>query len=325
MTPRISVIIPFRDARQLLPTLVGALRAQTLARISSRCSGWTMDPATMVACGCTIICLPGWRLLASGGRRGSYAARNIGLRAAGGDNVAFTDVDCRPHEDWLEQGLVALAAAPRVAGRIDLEPLGIAFHRRARRRRQVLAPASVRAGGLCRNGEPLRATCGLRRSGRLHRGSQVRRRPGIRVAMFAGGDSDPVRPPRRGQSRRQGNPTRAAARRANASASAPARCCGVAECPSPRLRAGRSSDSRWPGGMSCRTVQRPPVGVIRSCLVRAVHLLVVSANAAGVLRGVLAPPAAACAPNPIAANGVTHGASKLLAGDRNSKPVAGRP
>ena len=54
-------------------------------------------------------------------RRGAYAARNAGLRVASAGFVAFTDVDCRPHEDWIERGLAWLSAAPRVAGRVQLE------------------------------------------------------------------------------------------------------------------------------------------------------------------------------------------------------------
>ena len=54
--------------------------------------------------------------------RGSYAARNTGLRHATAPHIAFTDVDCRPRTDWLEQGLRALSTSPRVAGRIHFDP-----------------------------------------------------------------------------------------------------------------------------------------------------------------------------------------------------------
>ena len=53
----------------------------------------------------------------------SYAARNAGLRKACGEVIAFTDADCIPEPDWLEQGLAALEAHPQwglVAGRIEL-------------------------------------------------------------------------------------------------------------------------------------------------------------------------------------------------------------
>ena len=43
------------------------------------------------------------------------------LKVASADFVAFTDADCRPHEDWIERGLAWLSAARRVAGRVQLE------------------------------------------------------------------------------------------------------------------------------------------------------------------------------------------------------------
>jgi glycosyltransferase involved in cell wall biosynthesis len=36
-------------------------------------------------------------------KRGSYAARNTGVRIATGALLAFTDADCQPRPDWLEQ------------------------------------------------------------------------------------------------------------------------------------------------------------------------------------------------------------------------------
>jgi glycosyltransferase involved in cell wall biosynthesis len=119
--PAISVIIPFRNARGQLPTIVDALKRQTLDQ--SRFEVIWIDDASrdeggewLRACR-----LPGWQILVQSESRGSYAARNSGLRAAASDRVAFTDVDCRPDEQWLEQGLAALSASPRVAGRIHLE------------------------------------------------------------------------------------------------------------------------------------------------------------------------------------------------------------
>lgn len=38
-------------------------------------------------------------------RRSSYAARNRGIRAAQGRMCAFTDADCLPQPEWLEQGM----------------------------------------------------------------------------------------------------------------------------------------------------------------------------------------------------------------------------
>jgi glycosyltransferase involved in cell wall biosynthesis len=41
--------------------------------------------------------------------QGSYAARNRGVRESQGEIAAFTDPDCVPQEDWLEQILCAMA------------------------------------------------------------------------------------------------------------------------------------------------------------------------------------------------------------------------
>lgn len=121
MTPRISVIVPFRDALPYLPTLVNALRCQTLAQDTFEVI-W-IDDASRDGGGVWLQqhLPPGWRLFVHPESRGSYAARNTGLRAAASDNLAFTDVDCRPNDDWLEQGLTALASRSRVAGRIHIE------------------------------------------------------------------------------------------------------------------------------------------------------------------------------------------------------------
>ncbi len=58
---------------------------------------------------------------------GSYAARNAGARKARGEIFAFTDADCRPCADWLEQGVRALlegAGRCVVGGEVEmLEPV----------------------------------------------------------------------------------------------------------------------------------------------------------------------------------------------------------
>jgi len=54
---------------------------------------------------------------------GSYSARNLGVRLARGEIVAFTDSDCQPSTTWLEAGVAALIEGDGVglvAGRIDL-------------------------------------------------------------------------------------------------------------------------------------------------------------------------------------------------------------
>ena len=41
--------------------------------------------------------------------RGSYAARNAGIKQAKGDILAFTDADCVADKDWLKEGAAAFA------------------------------------------------------------------------------------------------------------------------------------------------------------------------------------------------------------------------
>lgn len=53
---------------------------------------------------------------------GSYAARNKGIREAKGKKLVFTDADCIPNEDWLEQGIKTLneSGAGLVGGPVEL-------------------------------------------------------------------------------------------------------------------------------------------------------------------------------------------------------------
>jgi lipopolysaccharide/colanic/teichoic acid biosynthesis glycosyltransferase/glycosyltransferase involved in cell wall biosynthesis len=94
----ISVIVPARNAACTIEDCIAALRKQsvshTLYEIIAVDDGSTDDtPAIARQAGAAVISLP---------PSGAAAARNAGLRAAGGDIVCFTDADCVPQRNWIE-------------------------------------------------------------------------------------------------------------------------------------------------------------------------------------------------------------------------------
>ncbi|MFB2834758.1 glycosyltransferase [Floridanema evergladense] len=61
-------------------------------------------------------------ILTNESQPGSYSARNKGISVAKGSVIAFTDADCIPATDWIEQGVKILLENPKcgfVAGKIQ--------------------------------------------------------------------------------------------------------------------------------------------------------------------------------------------------------------
>jgi glycosyltransferase involved in cell wall biosynthesis len=116
MPPRVSVIVPVRNGRADVLTLLAALEAQTFGHDQfelvigddGSTDGSTSDlpPSSFHV------------TVASGPPRNSYAARNRAVRSSRAPVLAFCDADCRPEPEWLERGLAALPRADLVAGRI---------------------------------------------------------------------------------------------------------------------------------------------------------------------------------------------------------------
>ncbi len=113
--PLVSVVLPVRDEADVLPALVDALEKQTMSRVQFEVviadDGSAQPPVDLATDDGHIRVLPGTAV-------NSYAARNRGVSAAGGEVLAFCDADCIPEPDWLERGVIALGSGDVVAGRV---------------------------------------------------------------------------------------------------------------------------------------------------------------------------------------------------------------
>ncbi len=130
-TPEVSVVVSTRDRAERLEALLRALRAQTLA--PSRFEVVVVDNGSVDE---TLPLL--WKVASESPfelraiermrGHGPAPARNEGWRAARAPLVAFTDDDCEPTPDWLEQGLRAADASPGavIQGRTEPMPAEVA-------------------------------------------------------------------------------------------------------------------------------------------------------------------------------------------------------
>src|SRR3954447_6383101 len=114
--PRISVITPVRDGAEAIPALFDALAAQTVA--PERFEVVVIDNASRDATarvarerGAVVVTEP---------VPGRARARNRGVAVARGALLAFTDADCLPRTDWLEQLEAGLARHAVVGGPVVL-------------------------------------------------------------------------------------------------------------------------------------------------------------------------------------------------------------
>jgi glycosyltransferase involved in cell wall biosynthesis len=101
----ISVIVPAYNAAATLGDCLNALLNQTMPRESYEIlvvdDGSTDDTAVITQS--MITQSTNIQLLRLPQNRGAAAARNQGLAAAQGEIICFTDADCEPRPDWLEE------------------------------------------------------------------------------------------------------------------------------------------------------------------------------------------------------------------------------
>lgn len=96
----ISVVVPARNAEELIRPLLDALEAQTLPRdrwelvVADDASGDGTASVVRESGLGSVVRMPR--------QGGSYAARNLALRETSGALIALTDADCRPEPAWLE-------------------------------------------------------------------------------------------------------------------------------------------------------------------------------------------------------------------------------
>lgn len=119
-SPFVSVVIPvFNDADRLTACL-NALQGQSYPR--DRFEVIVVDNGSTNPVDTSLPEYRGVRV-AKELRPGSYAARNRGILLSRGEVIAFTDADCIPSPDWLEQGVACLTRTSDcglVGGRIEV-------------------------------------------------------------------------------------------------------------------------------------------------------------------------------------------------------------
>ena len=121
----LSIIVPvFDDAAGLHRCLV-AMDRQTLSK--NRFEVIVVDNGSRSALNRVVAPFRFARLVMES-KPGSYAARNAGVALAKGDIFVFTDADCEPSTDWLEQVVRVFDSQPELGalgGRINLRISGL--------------------------------------------------------------------------------------------------------------------------------------------------------------------------------------------------------
>jgi glycosyltransferase involved in cell wall biosynthesis len=112
-SPLISVVVPCcGHANELKNCLLGLQRQTTTSPYEVIVVDSAADPAVVAV----VAAFPTVHLVRSQSGLLPGAARNLGVRHARGDYIAFTDADCIPEPEWLEAAIAALNTDATVVG-----------------------------------------------------------------------------------------------------------------------------------------------------------------------------------------------------------------
>lgn len=186
--PQVSVIVPIYNGERDVPDLINCLRSQTYPKdrveyllVNNNSSDRTSQLLNTAATEATQAGIP-LRILDENQIQSSYAARNQGIRHATGEIIAFTDADCRPLSDWVEE-LVKPFIDPAVGivvGNLTALP-GNSLWEKYAERYEVMSPKFLLEHPFCPYGQT--ANLGIRRS--------IFQQVGLfRPYLTTGGDAD---------------------------------------------------------------------------------------------------------------------------------------
>ena len=99
----VSVVVPIYNGEADLPELIECLRSQTYPPDRVEYLLVDNNSRDRTAELLQTLATDSVRPLSENQIQSSYAARNRGIRTARGEIVAFTDADCRPEPQWLEE------------------------------------------------------------------------------------------------------------------------------------------------------------------------------------------------------------------------------
>lgn len=116
--PFVSIVIPAYRDWERLQLCIDALAEQTYPADKFEILVINNDSSDSVP---EAFCLPVNGKLFVESKVGSYAARNKGIKESKGQILAFTDSDCIPALDWIENAVAILTSgADRIAGKVEL-------------------------------------------------------------------------------------------------------------------------------------------------------------------------------------------------------------